>query len=101
MPASRHIVSEHFGERILVDCKTLEGVGYLVVAVDHFTTYVWATFVRRKTASPIADFVEAVWKDVTEIRAKSPKRSKVATTVDSVWSWGSGVGQVRVLGRRR
>lgn len=95
-PAS-HIVSQHFGERILVDCKTLTGVGYLVVAVDHFTTHVWSTFVERKVAEPIADFVVSVFQDVDEIRAtrKKPEGREDEGTTTTV-HWSDDIGKVRM-----
>lgn len=71
-PAS-HIVSEHFGEIILVDCKTVHKKGYIVVAVDHLTTYIWTTFVKKKIAKPIAAFVGSVMKSIVRIRKGRPR----------------------------
>lgn len=94
-PAS-YIISDFFGERILVDCKTLYKVGYLVVAVDHFATYVWSTFVKRKFAKPIAAFVARVFGDVDKIRAGRPALERIENIKKEVW-WSSGIGdEVRV-----
>lgn len=67
-----YIVSEFFGERILVDCKTVYKKGYIVVAVDHFTTFTWTTFVETKVAKPIAEFVGSVMESVDTIRNERP-----------------------------
>ena len=70
-PAS-YIVSNYFGERLLVDCKTVHRRGYFVVAVDHFTTYTWTKFVERKFGQPIAIFVAGVVSDIRQIREERP-----------------------------
>lgn len=90
------IASEHFGERILVDCKTVTGRGYLVVAVDHFTSYVWSTFVKKKLAQPIADFVKSVWGNVGLIWEKRPKVDGDVDPKSSGLSFSSAIGKVRV-----
>lgn len=51
-----------------MDCKTVSRFGYIVVAVDHFSTYTWTTFVVNKKAEPIAFFVANVMLDVRRIR---------------------------------
>ena len=70
-------------------------VGYLVVAVDHFTTYVWATFVKRKFAEPIAAFVARVFRDVDQIRAERPALERMESIEKEVW-WSDGFTEVRV-----
>lgn len=68
-----HIVSNFFGERILVDLKTVYSKGYIVVAIDHFTSYTWTKFVLKKDAGPIAEFVGSVFADVDRIRKERPQ----------------------------
>lgn len=91
-----HIASDYFGERVLVDCKTVTGHGYLVVAVDHFTSFVWATSVKRKLAQPIADFVKSVWGDVRKIRDNRPTLGNDVGGKSSVLYASSSIGKVRV-----
>lgn len=81
-PAS-YIVSNCFGERLLVDCKTVFGKGYFVVAVDHFTTYTWTKFVERKFGEPIAVFVSAVIIEVRQIRQNRPHPDDRTTAAES------------------
>ncbi|MEP2389708.1 hypothetical protein, partial [Hyphomonas sp.] len=74
-PAS-HIVSEHFVERILVDCKAVYKRGHIVVEIDHFTTYKRTMFVGRKFARPIANFMRSVMKDEDCIRRQRSKMDR-------------------------
>lgn len=79
-----HIISNHFGERILVDCKTVSGKGYIVIAVDHFTTFIWTMFVTSKHAAPIADFVASVMESKDRIRKERPSSGSDTTTHDEL-----------------
>lgn len=89
-----HIASKFFGERILVDCKTVTGHGFFVVAVDHFTTYLWAAFLKRKFAQPIADFVVSVWKDVTSIRRERRRPGGLLDDPEErTWHFASDIGK--------
>lgn len=93
---SSYILSNHFGERILVDCKTLTlALGYLVVAVDHFTTHLWSTHVERKFAGPIAAFVASVFDEVDSIRKGKPElKNAEEMETREVW-WADGFHEVR------
>ena len=82
---AEHIISNHFGERILVDCKTVFGKGFIVIAVDHFTTFIWTMFVTSKHAVPIAEFVTRVMESKDRIREeRSSSRSKPTSTEDEL-----------------
>lgn len=63
------------------------------MAVDHFTTYVWATFVKRKFAEPIAAL--RVFRDVDKIRAERPALERMEGIEKEVW-WSDSFIEVRV-----
>ncbi|CAN0472760.1 unnamed protein product, partial [Ectocarpus sp. 12 AP-2014] len=68
-PPDTPIISSSFGERILVDLKTLPKYGYMIVAVCHWSGYCWLGHLATKAGDGVAKFLgEVVFPDIDQIR---------------------------------
>lgn len=62
------IFSAAFGERLVIDLKKIGTRGYLLVVIDHHTSYSWAKHLETKEADGVADFLQVVFDEVETIR---------------------------------
>lgn len=68
-PLDTPIISSSFGERILVDLKTLPKYGYMIVAVCHWSDYCCLGHLATKAGDGVAKFLgEVVFPDIDQIR---------------------------------
>lgn len=64
-------MSMTFAERILVDLKPLGKMGYMIVAVCHWSKYYWLGYLHDKRAKGVAEFLSnAVVKEIEEVRSR-------------------------------
>lgn len=67
-PPHTPIISADFGERILIDLKNLGVMGYIVVAICHWSNWCRLGHILSKTADEVTDFLLTVFAEVEEIR---------------------------------
>lgn len=73
------ILSSRFSERILIDLKKLGEMGYMMVVICHFTSFVWLRFLADKRATGVASFLlETVIPDVKNINKQRIDATKEA-----------------------
>ncbi|CAM9416055.1 unnamed protein product, partial [Ectocarpus fasciculatus] len=67
-PPHTPILSGDFGERVLVDLKDLGVMGYMIVAICHWSNYCWLGHLDSKHADGVAVFLTEVFEEIREIR---------------------------------
>lgn len=77
-------LSMTFGERILVDLKPLDEMGYMIVAICHWSKYYWLDYLHDKRAKGVAEFLSnTVVKEIEEVRSK---RSATREEAKQYWN---------------
>ena len=77
MPKSlpfKAILSKCFAERVVIDAKTLpHNKGFVLVAVDHFSEYVFCAHVQTKKSDGVAMFLSRVIGSIEALVKKRPR----------------------------